>query len=88
MLTINIAQVEDEGNIVSIKGNIFLYSPQGHPILYKYLHADEDEAACILFSETIFARRISNKGMLYYSNKGIYLQIRVLQVLSKYCIFV
>ena len=24
------------GNIVSISGNIFLYPPQGHPILYKY----------------------------------------------------
>ena len=29
----NIARVEDEGNIVSIEGNIFLYPPQGHPIL-------------------------------------------------------
>ena len=28
----NIARVEDEGNIVNILGNIFLYSPQGHPI--------------------------------------------------------
>ena len=32
----NIAQVFDSGNIVSISGNIFLYPPQGHPILYKY----------------------------------------------------
>ena len=30
----NIARVEDEGNIVSIKGNIFLYPPKkSHPIL-------------------------------------------------------
>ena len=30
----NIAPVEDEGNIVSIKGNIFLYPPKkSHPIL-------------------------------------------------------
>ena len=30
----NIARVEDEGNIVSIEGNIFLYSPKkSHPIL-------------------------------------------------------
>ena len=30
----NIALVEDEGNIVSIEGNIFLYSPKkSHPIL-------------------------------------------------------
>ena len=32
----NIALVFDSGNIVSISGNIFLYPPQGHPILYKY----------------------------------------------------
>ena len=31
----NIARVEDEGNIISIPGNIFLYPPQGNPILYK-----------------------------------------------------
>ena len=30
----NIARVEDEGNIVSIEGNILLYSPtKSHPIL-------------------------------------------------------
>ena len=30
----NIARVEDEGHIVSIKGNIFLYPPKkSHPIL-------------------------------------------------------
>ena len=29
----NIARVEDEGNTVSIEGNIFLYSPKkSHPI--------------------------------------------------------
>ena len=33
----NIALVFDSGNIVSISGNIFLYPPQGHPILYKCL---------------------------------------------------
>ena len=26
----------DSGNIVSISGNTFLYTPQGHPVLYKY----------------------------------------------------
>ena len=30
----NIARVEDEGNIVSIEGNVFLYPPKrSHPIL-------------------------------------------------------
>ena len=32
----NINLVFDSGNIVNISGNIFLYPPQGHPILYKY----------------------------------------------------
>ena len=32
----NITLVFDSGNIVDISGNIFLYPPQGHPILYKY----------------------------------------------------
>ena len=33
---INITLVFDSGNIVKISGNIFLYPPQGHPILYNY----------------------------------------------------
>ena len=33
----NITLVFDSGNIVNISGNIFLYPPQGHPILYKCL---------------------------------------------------
>ena len=32
----NITLVFDSGNIVKISGNIFLYPPQGHPILYNY----------------------------------------------------
>ena len=31
----NITLVFDSGNIVNISGNLFLYPPQGHPILYK-----------------------------------------------------
>ena len=31
----NITLVFDSGNIVNISGNIFLYPPQSHPILYK-----------------------------------------------------
>ena len=34
--TNNITLVFDWGNIVNISGNIFLYPPQGHPILYNY----------------------------------------------------
>ena len=32
----NITLVFDSGNIVKICGNIYLYYPQGHPILYNY----------------------------------------------------
>ena len=32
----NITLVFDSGNIVYISGYIFLYPPQGHPILYNY----------------------------------------------------
>ena len=32
----NITLVFDSGNIVNISGKIFLYPPQGHPILYNY----------------------------------------------------
>ena len=31
-----ITLVFDSGNSVNISGNIFLYPPQGHPILYNY----------------------------------------------------
>ena len=36
----NITLVFDSGNIVNISGNIFLYPPQGHPILYNYCQSD------------------------------------------------
>ena len=36
----NITLVFDSGNIVNISGNIFLYPPQGHPILYNYSTID------------------------------------------------
>ena len=36
----NITLVFDSGNIVNISGNIIMYLPQGHPILYKYRHLD------------------------------------------------
>ena len=32
----NITLVFDSGNIINISGNIFLYLPQVHPILYNY----------------------------------------------------
>ena len=37
----NITLAFDSGNIVNISGNIFLYPPQGHPILYKYFTLDD-----------------------------------------------
>ena len=46
----NITLVFDSGNIVNISGNIFLYPPQGHPILYKYFQLVEttDKLECII----------------------------------------
>ena len=43
----NITLVFDSGNIVNISGNIFLYPPQGHPILYNYLLNSECASRCI-----------------------------------------
>ena len=45
----NITLDFDSGNIVNISGNIFLYPPQGHPILYKYCNADNQtiEVYCL-----------------------------------------
>ena len=39
----NITLVFDSGNIVNISGNIFLYPPQGHPILYKYVMGNNND---------------------------------------------
>ena len=45
----NITLVFDSGNIVNISGNIFLYPPQGHPILYNYpKHPNEIHSITIL----------------------------------------
>ena len=41
----NITLVFDSGNIVNISGNIFLYPPQGHPILYNYLYTYTDDVS-------------------------------------------
>ena len=38
----NITLVFDSGNIVNISGNIFLYPPQGHPILYNFINPRQD----------------------------------------------
>ena len=54
----NITLVFDSGNIVNISGNIFLYPPQGHPILYKYSATLIDN----IFSNNLY-ERISN-GLL------------------------
>ena len=40
--TDNITLVFDSGNIVNISGNIFLYPPQGHPILYNSRFPTDD----------------------------------------------
>ena len=45
----NIAPVEDEGNIVSIEGNIFLYSPK-RAIQYYYYYYSYSALCVILLS--------------------------------------
>ena len=45
----NITLIFDSGNIVNISGNIFLYPPQGHPILYKYQIHDLLKPCGIIF---------------------------------------
>ena len=44
----NITLVFDSGNIVNISGNIFLYPPQGHPILYNYFIQKFNYAVSVL----------------------------------------
>ena len=46
----NITLVFDSGNIVNISGNIFLYPPQAHPILYNnFLHCRSRQTMHFLF---------------------------------------
>ena len=50
----NITLVFDSGNIVNISGNIFLYPPQGHPILYKYVIDSGQIFTCHRFYASYF----------------------------------
>ena len=43
----NIACVEDEDNIISISGNIFLYPAQGHPMLYNYYNTSRGKLSAL-----------------------------------------
>ena len=47
----NITLVFDSGNIVSVSGNIFLYPPQGHPILYN--HDSVNVTTCFLDTSVV-----------------------------------
>ena len=47
----NIARVCDSGNIVSISGKIFLYPPQGHPILYNCIQLDTQIKHLVILSK-------------------------------------
>ena len=45
----DITLIFDSGNIVNISGNIFLYPPQGQPILYNYpKHQNEIHSITVL----------------------------------------
>ena len=63
----NIAQVVDEGNIVSISGNIFFYHPQGHPILYTNHPFSTYILKQIIYSSMIGNIRISSFLADFYS---------------------
>ena len=61
----NITLIFDSGNIVNISGNIFLYPPQGHPILYNYLNKKE----CISEqSPGRYSRKLLNNAFLNVTN--------------------
>ena len=47
----NITLVFDSGNIVNISGNIFLYPPQGHPILFNYSNWKDDHPIVLYINE-------------------------------------
>ena len=63
----NITLIFDSGNIVNISGNIFLYPPQGHPILYKCSTHDPTLYTvglhCQLLPECLRAKQV---GGLYH----------------------
>ena len=54
----NITLVFDSGNIVNISGNIFLYPPQGHPILYNYPYRALGGQNKIVYSTRFVTRRV------------------------------
>ena len=54
----NITLVFDSGNIVNISGNIFLYPPQGHPILYKYHQLTMRDIQCVCSLMKTYGLRI------------------------------
>ena len=69
----NITLVFDSGNIVNISCNIFLYPPQGHPILYNYFHYNQVLASSkLLFYECYNGNQYNNKLKIRYKNKQVY----------------
>ena len=60
----NITLVFDSGNIVNISGNIFLYPPQGHPILYN------SSGSVIVIAKLLIS--ISTLNRLTYQQNRIY----------------
>ena len=58
----NITLVFDSGNIVNISGNIFLYPPQGHPILYKCYVWGMLLRGCV-------RHELKNKGSHYFTHR-------------------
>ena len=85
----NIARVFDSDNVVSVSGNIFLYPPQGHPILYNHFGVkciDND----YIFKMTllnIFCRNVKIRGK-YISQSLGYMDYQCLTYLSMKIYFI
>ena len=61
----NITLVFDSGNIVSISGNIFLYPPQGNPILYNYCPGNNKSIALLVTKRVEYT-------ILFWPPKALY----------------
>ena len=61
----NITLVFDSGNIVNISGNIFLYPPQGHPILYNYCPGNNSIIALLVTKRVEYT-------ILFWPPKALY----------------
>ena len=70
----NFTLVFDSGNIVNISGNIFLYPPQGHPIVYNY-HMGMSYLLCFLCDTMLFLHETEGESNIAYMKKNVIVYI-------------